>query len=249
MNCKLSVKWLRRVKVFKRLPCPHRTGGTYERCLWQRGYSTGAVSKVFTAGTSCTQSKYHRKTLSKLKNISSHLTWNYDRIANESISVANDSRQRLYLPEVPTVGAEGTAPKGGTPYSTVRHSNNEKTNIPSITGYPKATLEGSSEISTLSEVTHRCNTSQSIMDYFDIKSSRSTNALLIPKPTLEWTNIDRESHKYLPEVPSTPQKEHPISTIQQGKSPMDEEVDKQASIHTGELSFLKTGVWTVGILH
>ena len=89
------------------------------------------------------------------------------------------------------------------------------------------------------------------MDYFDIKSSRSTNGLLIPKPTLEfkrlpstvvYKNIDRESHKYLPEVPSTPQKEHPISTIQQGKSPMDEEVDKQASIHTGELSFLKTGV-------
>ena len=40
----------------------------------------------------------HRKTLSKLQNIPAHLQWNPDRIANESLSVATISHQRLETP-------------------------------------------------------------------------------------------------------------------------------------------------------
>ena len=50
----------------------------------------------------------HRKTLSKLQNIPAHLQWNPDRIANESLSVATISHQRLETPTSSTVGTSGS---------------------------------------------------------------------------------------------------------------------------------------------
>ena len=47
----------------------------------------------------------HRKTLSKLQNIPAHLQWNRDRIANESLSVATISHQRLETPTSSTYGS------------------------------------------------------------------------------------------------------------------------------------------------
>lgn len=63
----------------------------------------------------------HRKTLSKLQNIPAHLQWNPDRIANESLSVATISHQRLEtptsstVPKVPTAGTSGSLQQIQTP--------------------------------------------------------------------------------------------------------------------------------------
>lgn len=54
----------------------------------------------------------HRKTLSKLQNIPAHLQWNRDRIANESLSVATISHQRL---ETPTSSIYGSPQQIQTP--------------------------------------------------------------------------------------------------------------------------------------
>ena len=57
----------------------------------------------------------HRKTLSKLQNIPAHLQWNPDRIANESLSVATISHQRLETPTSSTVGTSGSPQQIQTP--------------------------------------------------------------------------------------------------------------------------------------
>jgi hypothetical protein len=57
----------------------------------------------------------HRKTLSKLQNIPAHLQWNSDRIANESLSVATISHQRLETPTSSIGGTYGSPQQIQTP--------------------------------------------------------------------------------------------------------------------------------------